>query len=56
MMIAGFVIATFGHMTKSRWLVIIGILVIFLAAAVFPIAVNLTNEAPDQPGPVPRAY
>ena len=56
LMILGFVIAAFGHMTRSRWLVLIGILVIFLAAAIFPVAVNLTNEAPEQPGPVPTPY
>jgi mannose/fructose/N-acetylgalactosamine-specific phosphotransferase system component IIC len=56
LMIAGFVIAAFGHLSRSRWLITIGILVIFLAAAIFPLAVNLTNEAPEQPGPVPRPY
>jgi hypothetical protein len=56
MMIAGFVVAAFGHLSRSRWLVTIGILIIFLAAAVFPIAINLGNEAPEQPGPVPRPY
>jgi hypothetical protein len=56
MMIVGFVIAGFGHMSRSRWLVAIGILVIFLAAAVFPVALNLFTEKPEAPGPLPRPY
>ena len=56
MMIVGFVVAVFGHMSRSRWLVTIGILIIVLAAAIFPLAVNLTNETPEQPAPTPRIY
>jgi hypothetical protein len=56
MMIAGFVIAIFGHMSRSRWLVAIGIIVIFLAAAVLPLALNVFTEKPEAPGPLPRPY
>ena len=56
LMILGFVIAACGHVTRSRSLVLVGIVVIFLAAALFPIALNVTNEAPEQPGPVPTPY
>ena len=56
MMVAGFAIAIIGHMSRSRWLVAIGIIVIFLAAAAFPVALNLFGEKPEPPGPLPRPY
>jgi hypothetical protein len=55
-MVAGFVIAVFGHMSRSKWLVTIGIIIIFLAAAVLPLALNLFSEKPEAPGPLPRPY
>jgi hypothetical protein len=56
MMVAGFVIAIFGHLSRSKWLVAIGIIVIFLAAAVLPVALNVFGEKPEAPGPLPRPY
>jgi hypothetical protein len=56
MMVAGFAIAIFGHMSRSKWLVTVGIVVIFLAAAVLPLALNLFSETPESPGPLPRPY
>jgi hypothetical protein len=56
MMIAGFVIAVFGHLSRSKWLITVGIIVIFLAAAVLPLALNLFSEKPEAPGPLPRPY
>jgi hypothetical protein len=56
MMGAGFLIGTFGHLARSRWLVVLGILLIFLATLLFPIAINLFEEQPEPPGPVPTPY
>jgi hypothetical protein len=56
MMGLGFLVGAFGHLARSRWLVVIGIALIFLATLLFPIAINLFNEPPEQSGPVPRAY
>jgi hypothetical protein len=52
----GFLVGVFGHLARSRWLVVIGIVLIFLATLLFPIAINLFNEPPERSGPVPRAY
>jgi hypothetical protein len=56
LMIAGFAIGIFGHMFRSRWLVAIGIILIFLAALALPLALNVTTEKPDAPGPLPNPY
>jgi len=56
LMIAGFAIGIFGHVFRSRWLVAIGILLIFLAALALPLALNVTTEKPDAPGPLPNPY
>jgi hypothetical protein len=55
-MIAGFAIAIFGHLFRSRWLVAIGIILIFLASLALPLALNFTTEKPDAPGPLPNPY
>ena len=55
-MLAGFVIGIYGHAAKSRLLVAIGILLVFLATALIPIALTLFSEDPPPPGPrVPEA-
>ena len=56
MMGIGFFLGVFGHLSRSRWLVVIGILLIFLATLLFPIAVNLFSDQPQQPGPTPTPY
>jgi hypothetical protein len=56
LMIAGFAIAIFGHLFRSRWLVAIGIILIFLASLALPLALNFTTEKPDAPGPLPNPY
>jgi hypothetical protein len=57
LMLAGFVVGAAGHVFRLRWLVAMGILMIFLATLLFPIAINLFNEDPEPPGPnVPRPY
>jgi hypothetical protein len=54
LMMAGFVIGIVGHLFRSRWLVALGIILIFLAALALPLALNVTTDTPDAPGPVPE--
>jgi hypothetical protein len=57
LMIAGFSIAVFGHLSRSRWLIALGIILVFLAAAAFPLALNVLYDQPEPPGPrVPEPY
>jgi cytochrome c biogenesis protein CcdA len=50
LMLAGFAIGILGHLTQERWLVVAGIILIFLGVFFFPLAVNLTSN--DRPPPV----
>ena len=45
-MLIGFAVGILGHLTAARWLVAVGIILIFLGALFFPLAVNLTEERP----------
>jgi hypothetical protein len=50
----GLVVGVLGHVARSRWLVLAGILLVFLATVLFPLAVNVTNDSPPAPaGPTP---
>lgn len=49
MMVLGFLVGIMGHLTRSRWLVAIGIMLIFLAALVFPLARIATEDNPPAP-------
>ena len=49
LMLIGFAIGILGHLTRARWLVIAGIVLIFLGAFLFPLAVNLTTDKPPPP-------
>jgi hypothetical protein len=40
---AGFLIGVFGHIIKSRTLVAIGVILIFLATVFIPLALNATH-------------
>ena len=51
LMVAGFVVGLAGHLFRFRWMVAIGILMIFLATFLLPIAITLLNEEPNPPGP-----
>lgn len=53
LMLAGFAIGILGHLAGSRWLVAAGVILIFLGAFLFPLAVNLTTE--DRPPPIEEA-
>jgi hypothetical protein len=50
LMLAGFVIGILGHLTRARWLVAAGVLLIFLGALLFPFLANVTSE--DRPPPI----
>ena len=53
LMILGFVIGILGHLTRSRWLVTIGILLIVLGAWVLPLLLKASTN--DEPPPPPHA-
>jgi cyanate permease len=46
LMLIGFAIGILGHLTAFRWLVAAGVILIFLGALVFPLALNLSEESP----------
>jgi sulfite exporter TauE/SafE len=46
LMLIGFAIGILGHLTAARWLVAAGVILIFLGAFLFPVALNLTEESP----------
>ena len=49
LVLAGFAIGILGHLTKIRWLVAAGLIVIVLGAFLFPVAVNLTSNRSPPP-------
>lgn len=48
LVLIGFVTGILGHLTGLRWLVASGIVLIFLGAFLFPLALNLTESTPPQ--------
>jgi hypothetical protein len=52
LMFAGFVVAAYGQAARLRWLVVAGVVMIFLATVGFPIAANLFSDEPAPPGPL----
>jgi hypothetical protein len=48
LMLIGFAAGILGHLTAARWLVATGVILIFLGAFLFPLALNLTEETPPQ--------
>lgn len=48
LMLIGFGLGLLGHLTAMRWLVAAGVLLIFLGAFLFPLAVNLTESTPTE--------
>lgn len=48
LMLIGFGIGILGHLTAARWLVAAGIILVFLGAFLFPLALNVTEEKPAQ--------
>jgi hypothetical protein len=52
----GFLVAIAGHLSRSRWLVAVGIIMIVLATLLFPLALQFFADEPPPPGPrVPLA-
>ncbi len=49
MLLIGFATGALGHMIRQRWLVVVGIALIFLGAFLFPIAVKLTTDKSPPP-------
>jgi hypothetical protein len=52
LMVIGFCVGTFGHMARSRWLVGVGIAMIFLATLLLPLAVIATEDEPPAPSDI----
>jgi hypothetical protein len=50
LVLAGFAIGALGHLGRSRWLVVVGVVLISLGAFLFPLALELTSDRPP-PGP-----
>jgi sulfite exporter TauE/SafE len=53
LMLLGFFIGIVGHIFRSRWLVAIGVLLIFIGAFLLPLALKATTN--DEPPPPPHA-
>jgi hypothetical protein len=49
LMLAGFVVGTVGHIYKSKLVAGIGILMIFTATLLLPLALLATEESPQTP-------
>jgi len=47
----GFAVAILGHLSRSRWLVAVGVIMIFLATLLFPLALQIFSDDPPPPGP-----
>jgi F0F1-type ATP synthase assembly protein I len=48
LVLIGFAIGILGHLSSSRPLVLAGVILIFLGAFLFPVALNVTTETPPQ--------
>jgi hypothetical protein len=48
MVLAGFAIGIVGHLSSSRWLIALGVALVFLGAFLFPLALNLTESTPPE--------
>jgi hypothetical protein len=48
LVLIGFVVGILGHLSSARWLVAAGVILIFLGAFLFPLALNLTEETPPR--------
>jgi hypothetical protein len=50
MMLVGFAIGILGHLTRARWLIAAGVILIFLGALLLPLLANVTSES--RPAPI----
>jgi hypothetical protein len=53
LMMLGFVVGILGHLTGSRWLVTIGVILIVIGAWLLPLALKASTD--DEPPPPPHA-
>jgi len=53
LMLLGFLLGILGHMTRSRWLVAIGVMLIVIGAFLLPLLLKVSTN--DEPPPPPRA-
>ncbi len=49
LMLAGFVVAIFGHLGRFRWVIAAGITLIVLGAFLLPLAANVANNKKPPP-------
>jgi hypothetical protein len=49
LMVLGFLVGIVGHLSRSRWLVAIGVLMVFLATVIFPLTLIATEDNPPAP-------
>lgn len=42
----GFAVGVLGHLSRSRWLVVAGVILISLGAFLFPLTLDLTTDEP----------
>jgi hypothetical protein len=45
----GFIVGAYGHLIRSRWVVAIGVIMIFLATLLFPLAIHVFEDRPSPP-------
>lgn len=50
LMLIGFAVGILGHLTRTRWLIAAGVILIFLGVLLFPLAANLTTD--HRPPPI----
>ncbi len=50
LMLAGFVVGILGHLTRARWLIAAGVILIFLGALLLPLLANVTTD--ERPPPI----
>jgi hypothetical protein len=48
LVLIGFAVGILGHLSSARWLVAAGVILIFLGAFLFPVAVNFTQDSPGK--------
>ena len=48
LVLIGLATGILGHLTAARWLIVAGIILVSLGAFLFPLALNLTEEAPQR--------
>ncbi len=47
-MLSGFAIGILGHLSGAKWLVAAGVVLIFLGAFLFPLALNISTQTPHR--------